>query len=385
LTQDIDNILNAETKKIEDEVAVPPAYDQLNPLQFFEQYAMYLENPNPDPAEQASLEKIEKFFEKENNGVHDYWQNRYYLEKAIDAARRRHLYTGDKSAEHYITRMQVPTPDSTSKTPEGLRQGRVRAWASALKEAVLGDDRPEPPESLRQGREHDWVSFLKEAARHAVNTSRDDVIGHALMVVAKEQREYYSNLKLVEKALDPKTSRKEALKALDDLELAEVPLPTLPGENVTNPKAVADRRDKEILEQRLKLKQLRKRTDLDIAKQNEALARFFQKSAMQVYGILCENAASDPELLASLKADPLKWVDPINKQLWEAYKRDDSKRYEIMKMKYYKKESNRQFRQALLKDWLLLFYLNTISSGTAAGKDVMSEIMKILKQPLGSN
>ncbi|HEX3642344.1 MAG TPA: hypothetical protein VHV10_13720, partial [Ktedonobacteraceae bacterium] len=233
LTQDIDNILNAETKKIEDEVAVPPAYDQLNPLQFFEQYAMYLENPNPDPAEQASLEKIEKFFEKENNGVHDYWQNRYYLEKAIDAARRRHLYTGDKSAEHYITRMQVPTPDSTSKTPEGLRQGRVRAWASALKEAVLGDDRPEPPESLRQGREHDWVSFLKEAARHAVNTSRDDVIGHALMVVAKEQREYYSNLKLVEKALDPKTSRKEALKALDDLELAEVPLPTLPGENVT--------------------------------------------------------------------------------------------------------------------------------------------------------
>jgi hypothetical protein len=203
------------------------------------------------------------------------------------------------------------------------------------------------------------------------------------MVVAEEQRKYYSNLKLVEKALDPETSREEALKALDDMDLAKVPLPTLPGENVTNPKAVADRHAKAILEQKLNLEQLAARTDADIAKQNNALSKFFLESAMLAYQGLCENAASNPELLAALKAEPLKWVDLINKQLWETYKRDDTKRYEVMKMFFYQKESDRQFWKGFWKDWALLTIRNIVDAGGRAEKDVMDQFLKILKQPLG--
>jgi hypothetical protein len=203
------------------------------------------------------------------------------------------------------------------------------------------------------------------------------------MVVDKQLRTHYSNLELAKEALDPETSRERALEALGNMDLTEVPLPTLPGENVTNPKAVADKQAKAILEQKLSLEQLEGRTDAEIAKQNEALNKFFQESAMLAYQGLCESAASNPELLSALKTEPLKWLDSINKNLWDTYKRDDSKRYEAMKLIFYRKEIEKQRWKDMLKDLALLWLKNSVEGAGKGVKDFTDQFFKMIKQALG--
>ena len=54
-----------------------------------------------------------------------------------------------------------------------------------------------------------------------------------------------------------------------------------------------------------------------------------------------------------------------------------------MKMFFYQKESDRQFWNGIIKDWALLFLLNSVNAGNRAEKYAMDEFFKILKQALG--
>ena len=78
-----------------------------------------------------------------------------------------------------------------------------------------------------------------------------------------------------------------------------------------------------------------------------------------------------------------EWIIAKRKELMELFNRNENIAHQLYKMRWFRREMNKQRWKDLMKEWFLLWLKSGVESGSKNQKDMMGEIEKLAMKLIG--